>query len=178
MCAILLNSFGTFILRCRTNNCAAPTNSMPIAYDIATATLTATMVGNEFAVAAFIHPQIRKLDDSTHAQAAAPLAAVLGKAMPLWYGLALLLIAGAAFEHRPISSGSGLLLILAASIWSATVVFTITTLVPINNRIARMNTAHPYAGWLKDRARWDRLHQIRVALLTIALLLLLTGLFS
>jgi hypothetical protein len=149
-----------------------------MAYDITTAALVAMMVGNEFAVAAFVHPQIRKLDDSTHAQAAAPLAAVLGKAMPLWYGLALLLIAGAVFEHRPISSGSGLLLALAATLWAATIVFTITMLVPINNRIARMNTAHPYAGWLQDRARWDRLHQIRVAFLTIALVLLLTGLIS
>jgi hypothetical protein len=51
---------------------------MPIAYDIVTATLAATMVGNEFAVAAFVHPQIRKLSDSTHAQTVAPLAAALG----------------------------------------------------------------------------------------------------
>jgi uncharacterized membrane protein len=151
---------------------------MPIAYDIATAALAATMVGNEFAIAAFVHPQIRKLSDSTHAQTAAPLAATLGKGMPLWYGLALLLIAGAAFEHRPVSSGSGLLLVLAASLWVATIVFTITMLVPINNRIARMNTMHPYATWLNDRARWDRLHQIRVAVLTVALVLLLTGLFA
>jgi Domain of unknown function (DUF1772) len=149
---------------------------MPIAYDIATATFAATMVGNEFAVAAFVHPQIRKLSDSTHAQTAAPLATVLGKVMPLWYSLVLVLIAGEAFEHRPVSSGSGLLLAVAASLWGATIVFTITTLVPINNRIARMDTAHPYAGWLQDRARWDRLHQIRIALLTIALVLLLTGL--
>jgi hypothetical protein len=151
---------------------------MPIAYDIATATLAATMVGNEFAVAAFVHPQIRKLNDSTHAQAAAPLAAALGRAMPLWYGLALALIGGAALEHRPISRGPGLLLAFAASLWAATIVFTITMLVPINNRIAGMNTTHPHAGWLQDCARWDRLHQIRVALLTIALVLLLTGLFS
>jgi hypothetical protein len=55
---------------------------MPIAYDVSTVTLAPTMVGNEFAVAAFIHPQIRKLNNSIHAQTAAPLAAVLGKAMP------------------------------------------------------------------------------------------------
>jgi len=151
---------------------------MPIAYDIATATFAATMVGNEFAVAAFVHPQIRKLSDRTHDQTAAPLAEVLGNAMPLWYGVVLALIAGAAFEHRPVSSGSGLLLAVAASLWAATIVFTITMLVPINNRIARMNTTHPYAGWLQDRARWDRLHQIRVAFLTIALVLLLAGLIA
>jgi hypothetical protein len=56
---------------------------MPIAYDIATATIAATMLDNKFAVAAFVHPQIRKLSDSTHAQTVAPLAAAVGKAMPL-----------------------------------------------------------------------------------------------
>jgi anthrone oxygenase-like protein len=151
---------------------------MPIAYDIATVTLAATLVGNEFAVAAFIHPHIRKLNNSTHAQTAALLAAVLGKAMPLWYGLVLMFLGGAAFEHRPVSRGPGLLLAFAVSIWAATIVFTITMLVPINNRIAKMNTERPYTGWLQDRARWDRLHQIRVVLLSVALVLLLTGLLK
>jgi uncharacterized membrane protein len=76
------------------------------------------------------------------------------------------------------SNGPGLFLVSAAALWAATIIFTITTLVPINNRIAKMNPEHPYDGWLQDRARWDRLHQIRVALLTTALLLLLTGLFG
>jgi len=136
------------------------------------------MAGNEFAVGAFVHPQLRKLGDSVHAQTAAPLAAVLGKAMPLWYGLALVLILGAAFEHRPVMSGPGLFIVLAAGLWAATIVFTVTMLVPINNRIAKMNPAHPYDGWLRDRCRWDQLHQVRVVLLIIAFLLLLTGLFS
>ena len=136
------------------------------------------MAGNEFAVAAFVHPQLRKLDDNAHAQTAAPLASVLGKAMPLWYGLALLLILGAAYEHRPISSGPGLLITLAAILWAVTIVFTITMLVPINNRIAKMNPQQPYDCWLQDRCRWDKLHRIRVELLIMAVLLLLTGLFG
>ena len=74
---------------------------MTIAYDIATATVATMMAGNELAVAAFVHPQLQKLSDHTHAHVASLLAAALGKAMPLWYGLALLLILGAAFEHRP-----------------------------------------------------------------------------
>lgn len=151
---------------------------MTIAYDIATAAITAMMVGNELAVAAFIHPQLQRLASKAHAQAAAPIAVVLGRIMPLWYGLALALILGAAYEHRPISNGPGLLLVSAAALWAATIIFTITALVPINNRIAKMNTEQPYDGWLQDRARWDRLHQIRVALLTTSLLLFLTGLFS
>jgi len=151
---------------------------MRIAYDIATATVAGVMAGNEFAVAAFIHPQLHKLADRAHSQTASLLAASLGKAMPLWYALALALILGAAFEHRPVSHGPGLLIASAAVLWVATILFTVTMLVPINNRIATMNPEQPHQGWLQDRARWDQLHRVRVALLIGALILLLAGLFS
>ena len=151
---------------------------MTVAYDIATATVTGLMAGNEFAVAAFVHPQLHKLGQSVHAQTASSLASALGKAMPLWYGVALLLILGAAFEHRPVSDSPGLFILLAAVLWEATIVFTITMLVPINNRIAKMNPQQPYDCWLQDRCRWDKLHQLRVTLLIMAFVLLLTGLFA
>jgi uncharacterized membrane protein len=151
---------------------------MPLAYDIATATVAGMMAGNEFAIAAFIHPQIRKLGNDTHAQTAVPLAGVLGKAMPLWYGLALALILGAAFEHRPLLNGPGLFITIAATLWAVTIIFTIIMLVPLNNRIARMDPNHPYDCWLQDRCRWDKLHQVRVILLVMAFILLLTGLFA
>jgi uncharacterized membrane protein len=151
---------------------------MTVAYDIATAGITGLMVGNEFAVAAFVHPQLRKLEDSAHVQIAPRLAGVLGKAMPIWYCLALVLILGAAFEHRPISNGPGLFIALAAALWVATILFTVTMLVPINNRIAKIDPDHPYDCWLQDRCRWDQLHQLRVVLLIMAFVLLLTGLFG
>jgi uncharacterized membrane protein len=151
---------------------------MTVAYDIATAAVAGLMAGNEFAVAVFVHPQLYKSNDKTHAKIAALLARILGKAMPLWYGLALALILGATFEHRPISSGPGLFLTLAAGIWTVTIIFTIAMLVPINNRIAKMDPEHPYDCWLQDRRRWDQLHQVRVALLIMAFVLLLTGLFG
>ena len=151
---------------------------MATLYDMATATVAAMMAGNEFAVAAFVHPQIRKLNDNAHAQIAARLASALGKAMPLWYGLAFVLIVGAAYEHRPISSGPGLLIAVAGLLWAITILFTVTTLVPINNRIARMNPQQPYPTWLQDRCRWDKLHRVRVELLIVAVLLLLAGLFG
>jgi hypothetical protein len=151
---------------------------MTVFYDVVTATVAATMVGNEFAVAAFVHPQLRGFGDRTHAVVAARLAGSLGRAMPLWYGLALVLIAGAAYEHRPVWSGPGELIALAAALWAATIVFTVTSLVPINNRITRMNPEQPHPGWLEDRARWDRLHRIRVVLLVVAVVLLLMGLLS
>ena len=151
---------------------------MTVAYDIATAAVTGLMVGNEFAVAAFVHPQLRKLGDSAHVQIAPRLAGVLGKAMPIWYALALVLILGAAFEHRPLSNGPGLFIALAAALWVAVILFTVTTLVPINNRIAKIDPKHPYDCWLQDRCRWDQLHQVRVVLLIMAFVLLLTGLFG
>ncbi len=157
---------------------AASNTTMTIVYDITTAAVAGTMVGNEFAVAAFVHPQLRKLGNDAHAKTAALLAGVLGKAMPLWYGLAFLLILGAAYEHRPLSNGSGLLIASAGALWVVTIVFTIAMLVPINNRIAKMDPEHPYDCWLQDRCRWDKLHQTRVLLLIMALLLLLTGLIG
>jgi hypothetical protein len=152
--------------------------TMTLAYDIATAAVATIMTGNEFAVAAFVHPQLYHLNDTAHAQTAALLARVLGKAMPPWYGIALALIAGAAIEHRPISSGSGLLLAAAAVLWAATIVFTVAALVPINNRIAQLNPVRPYNGWRADRTRWDRLHRIRVVLLIVSVLLLFTALLQ
>jgi hypothetical protein len=151
---------------------------MATLYDIATAAVAATMAGNEIAVAVFVHPQLRKLNDDDHAHIAQPLAKVLGKAMPLWYGLALVLILGAAYERRPLFRGPGLLITLAAILWAITIVFTITMLVPINNRIATMNPRQPYPTWLQDRCRWDKLHRVRVELLIIAVLILFSGLFG
>jgi uncharacterized membrane protein len=151
---------------------------MTVAYDIATATVAGLMVGNEFAVASFVHPQLRKLKDGAHAQTASLLAGTLGKAMPAWYGIALLLILGAAFEHRPLSTGPGLFLLMAAVLWAGIILFTITLLVPINNRIAGVDPEHPYNCFWRDRIRWDHLHQTRVALLFMAFVLLLTGLFA
>jgi hypothetical protein len=151
---------------------------MATLYDIATATIAATMAGNELAVAAFVHPQISKLGDNVHAQVATPLASALGKAMPLWYGLSLVLIVGAVFEHRPITSGPGIFIAAAALLWAIAIVSTITMLVPINNRIARMNPRQPHPTWLQDRCRWDKLHRVRVELLIVAVLLLLAGLFG
>ena len=49
-----------------------PIRTMSVAYDIATATVTGLMVGNELAVAAFVHPQLHKLSHSVHVQTAAP----------------------------------------------------------------------------------------------------------
>ena len=148
---------------------------MSIPYDVLAAAVTGTMVGNEIAVAAFFHPQLNRMNGRTHAQAAALLAAVLGRFMPFWYALAFALTAGAAFEHRPVMQGAGLMIAMAAVLLAVAIVFSVAQLVPINNRIARMDPEQPHAAWLQDRCRWDRFHDLRVVVLTMSFVLLLTG---
>ena len=142
--------------------------------DIITILCIGLMVGNELTVSLFINPVIWQLDEPAQAKAFSLFARYLGKAMPIWYGLSLVLILGALFEHRPVSSGPGLFLALAAALWLAAILFSVTMLVPINNRIAKLDPAHPYDCWLQDRCRWDQLHQLRVVLLIMAFVLLLT----
>ena len=57
----------------------------------------------------------------------------------------------------------------------AGIVYTITTLVPINNRIASWEKSTPPADWKTYRSKWDTHHRWRVALLTIAFAILVAG---
>jgi uncharacterized membrane protein len=67
-------------------------------------------------------------------------------------------------------------LLAAAVIWTGAIIVSIGVLVPINNRIASLNTAAPAPGWERDHRRWDALHRIRILLLLIALLVLVSAL--
>jgi len=59
-------------------------------------------------------------------------------------------------------------LLTATLIWAGVIVFTIGMLVPINNRIASLNTAAPTPGWKHDHKKWDSLHRVRILLLAVA----------
>ena len=133
------------------------------------------MVGCELAIAVFIHPTLDKLPDEAHLPAASALARVLGTVMPFWYAIGFLLIlAEAIIEWRQ----SGILPIwfaASAILWMLVIVYTITTLVPLNNRIASWEKSTPPAGWKTYRTKWDSHHRRRVALLTIAFAILVVG---
>lgn len=133
------------------------------------------MVGCELGVAVFIHPTLDKLPDEAHLPAASALARVLGTVMPFWYALGLLLIlAEAIIEWRQ----SGILPIwfaASAILWLLVIVYTITTLVPINSRIASWEKSTPPADWKSYRSKWDMHHRWRVVLLTIAFAFLVVG---
>ena len=55
--------------------------------------------------------------------------------------------------------------IASLALW---VVYTLTALVPINNRIAAWTEASRPADWKISRSRWDLLHRWRVLLLAVA----------
>jgi len=139
---------------------------------IVTTMCVGMMIGTEFAVSAFINPILVQLDDSARAQATRLFARKLGTVMPFWYVLCFLLLIAEA-----ITAPRSQMLYLAAAIliWALVIVFTLLFLVPINNRIARMES-HELTGPLhRDHQKWDTLHRWRVLALCVAMVCMLIG---
>ena len=141
--------------------------------DIVTIVCVGLLIGTEFAVSVFINPVLRKLEDSARAQAISLFAARLGTAMPFWYVLSLLLLIVEAVMRR---HERGLILLIAASvIWAAVIVATVLFLVPINNRMMRLDTSSFPEEARREHERWVALHHLRVMALVIALVCFLLG---
>ena len=144
--------------------------------DIITITSAGLMAGNELAVSAFVNPALRRLDSGPQAQALSILARSLGRAMPVWYGLCLALLALESFLRRHQTTLAALL--TAAVIWVGAIILSIAVLVPINNRIASLNKGAPAPGWERDHRKWDVLHRVRILLLVVAVLVLTSALVA
>lgn len=138
--------------------------------DTITILLAGLMVGNELAVSAFFNPAMWQLESTPQAQGLSILARSLGRAMPAWYGLCLVLLALESFLHLHQAVLAPLL--TATLIWAGIIIFTIGALVPINNRIALLNAATPTATWKQEHKKWDSLHRVRILLLVVALIAL------
>jgi uncharacterized membrane protein len=136
------------------------------------------LVGNELAIAMFIHPTLDRLPDDVHLPVASALARVLGKFMPFWYILVILLTATVAVIQWHQSERLPGLIATSAFLWLLSAVYSIIAEVPINNQIASMAKEAAPADWKPLRRRWDLLHCWRVVLLTIALALLILGVIS
>ena len=144
--------------------------------DIVTITSAGLMTGSELAISAFVNPAIWRLESAPQGQAVSILARSLGRAMPVWYGFCLALLALESFlrRHQPALAA----LLTAAVIWAGVIIFSIGMLVPIKNRIASLNTAAPAPGWDRDHRKWDALHRVRILLLIAALLVLINALVA
>jgi uncharacterized membrane protein len=131
------------------------------------------MVGCELSIAAFVHPTLDTLPDNVHRPAASAIARVMGTVMPFWYALTFLLTLAEVLVRWHQSGRLPIWIAASAVLWMLVIVYTITTLVPINNRIASWEKSAPPPDWKTYRRRWDMLHRWRVALLTIAFTLLI-----
>ena len=132
--------------------------------EIVALVLVGPLVGVELGVAAFTNPIVAKLPDAAFRQVRSGGSRLLGTVMPFWYiGALVVLIAEAVLSRNA-------LVVAAAALLAAAVLLTVTTLVPINNRIARWETDADVSRSLAGR--WDRLHWLRVALLAVPFLLL------
>ena len=144
--------------------------------DVVTILCTGLLIGNELAVSLFVNPAIGRLDERAQAKAASLLARSLGKAMPFWYALSLILLIVEAYIHR---HGSTLNLLLAAAVvWMAIIIYTVLALVPINNHIALLEPASLPGQWRHDHKKWDTLHRWRIVFLIVAMSCLTSGLLS
>ena len=145
--------------------------------DIITILCTGLMVGNELTVSLFVNPVIWQLDDQAQAKALSLFGRLLGKVMPLWYALCLVLMIVEAYlrRHQP-----GFPLILTAIVlWIAIILYSIAVLVPINNRIVALPTASSLpTHWLAETKKWDALHRWRILFLIIAMICLTWALLA
>ena len=146
--------------------------------EVATLTVAGLLVGNELAIAAFVHPTLSRLPDAVHSTAASALARLLGRAMPFWYALTLVLTAALAFADHHRSGRWPSLIVLSAALWVLSIVYTIAALVPINNKIAAWTDTTRPADWKDLRSKWDTLHRWRVLLLCVAFVVLAAGILT
>jgi len=127
--------------------------------------MAGTLVGAEFAVAAFLHPILGRLDGDAFRAARGDAARLLGRVMPFWYLASAVLLGAvvvvAGSQRWLIGTGLGLMAVV--------VLMTVTLMVPINNRIGAGEVSRPLV------VRWDRLHGLRVAMLAAMFVLLAIG---
>lgn len=138
---------------------------------ITTATIIGLMVGVEFAVAVFVNPIVRRLSFTAAIDFRAEGARLLGRVMPFWYIGSMILTGAVAIANW--GSGIGTSAFSAALLLALSVAMSIGLLVPINSRTASWTAADHPADWREQYARWDRLHYIRVAIITGAFVLVL-----
>lgn len=135
--------------------------------DIVTTVCLGLMIGTEFAVSAFINPVLQRLDSAARMKAISMFAKRLGTAMPFWYGLSFLLLIAETVFHRGTLGEP--LLISASVLWLAAIILSVTVLVPINNRMIRLDASSSAEASLREHRRWELLHRGRVVVLVASM---------
>jgi hypothetical protein len=137
---------------------------------IAAVLVTGPLLGVEFGVAAFSNPLAANLPDESYRQFRSGGSRQLGALMPFWYVSAFVVLIVCAVVSQTVPA------FVAVAAMGAATVLSVVVLVPINNRIGRWSSVEDVNRDLT--ARWDRLHWVRVALLTALFLAVCLGLGS
>jgi uncharacterized membrane protein len=131
------------------------------------------LIGVELAVSAFINPVVWKLDLAAQAKAFQLFGRRFGKAMPVWYIASLLLLVSEMMTR--VNKFHVGLLGVAIAFWVAAICLSLLSLVPINNRLVRMDSDGFTESAQRELRKWDFLHRVRVAILVVAMLFFLAG---
>ncbi|HTO54685.1 MAG TPA: DUF1772 domain-containing protein [Myxococcota bacterium] len=135
--------------------------------DVVAVLATSFLTGSELAIGVFVHPVLSRLRDAAHAEAAKPLAQLLGKVMPFWYAAALLSVV-ASLLTRTVGTGSWWACLSSSALLAVTVPFSLIWLVPINDRVAAWDLNALPSDWKRDRKSWDQYHSVRIVMLVLA----------
>lgn len=129
--------------------------------------VTGLLVGVELSVAFVINPITDALPEGARVLARAHGARMLGRLMPFWYIGATLLVAGTAL----VAPGAAAAAWTAVGLLLASVVLSVTVLVPINDRSKTWTAETAPADHREQSTRWDRAHLVRLALIVAAFVL-------
>jgi small-conductance mechanosensitive channel len=141
--------------------------------NVATILCIGLLIGAELAMSVFVNPILWKLDVAPQAGAIRLFARRLGAAMPVWYIASLLFLLSETITHR--HESLVVMLGVATAIWVAAIVLSLLFLVPINNRMARMDADELTETARRQHRKWDGLHRVRVSLLAVAMIFFLAG---
>lgn len=144
------------------------------ALEVVTTVVVGLMVGVEFSVAFVINRILDALPTDSGQLGRSHGGRMLGAVMPVWYITSLVLVAIWAVAGWQ-DAGSGLT-VIAGVLLIISVIMSVLLLVPINNRGKTWTPDNRPADWKQQTNRWDRLHQIRVGIITAAFALLVTAL--
>jgi Domain of unknown function (DUF1772) len=134
---------------------------------------TATLLGNEFSVAVFIHPALSRAEPERFLPVIQVFAALFGQIMPLWMAATVLLhliLLGLTWHWPALQT---VLLLGATLLWIAIIIFSLIGPVPINDQVKAWDTQKLPPDWQEQRRRWDRLNAIRVVMIALAFLALI-----
>lgn len=141
--------------------------------NIATILCIGLLTGAELAVSAFINPVVWRLDLAARARAFPLFGRRLGRAMPVWYMASLLLLVLETIARR---RGPHIGLLGAAiAFWGAAIAISLLSLVPINNRMIRVDADKFTENTQRELRKWDSLHRVRISFLAAAMILFLAG---